>query len=504
MTQGAFYTAAASRRDTEALQDAYGSVGFIDAKVDPRTRYVSPGAPAGVVSQGSAGGAGDRGLRHRGARPLLGWQHRHPRQQGDQGPRDPPAVAVLPRAAFQHRGRRGQPAGPAGEPAVRGRDHHPLRQRPALPQRPGGGQGRPAPPSSWWAWASATNNGVLGNVTFTSGTSSWPTGRNRGATSSTARRSRATGRPSASRLEPGTEMIARPDRLARAVPVRPAISRWAPGCSTSPARGRRTTRTASAPRAAWARCSRIAGTASWPRGVEDVRDRQPGQGRPAGGRADEGDHTLAGFKGTLVRDRTDSRWLPYARATGSRGSYEQVVGDRHVRHRRGRTTASTTRCISDALDRKHILAGRVAAGDFMRPGRAGLREVLRRRHGQPPRLQVSAASALGPRAPTSRSAARLHALRRSRSTPSRSTARLMLRGVLFLDTGTVEKDFDVNSYRSSAGFGIRLELPYFGPVPMSPGLRLPHRQGQTGRHRACQLHFRVGFLISCGPSDPRD
>jgi len=42
-----------------------------------------------------------------------------------------------------------------------------------------------------------------------------------------------------------------------------------------------------------------------------------------------------------------------------------------------------------------------------------------------------------------------------------------LRGVTFLDMGTVEEDFGVTTWRAAAGFGIRLMIDFFGQVPMS-------------------------------------
>jgi outer membrane protein insertion porin family len=42
-----------------------------------------------------------------------------------------------------------------------------------------------------------------------------------------------------------------------------------------------------------------------------------------------------------------------------------------------------------------------------------------------------------------------------------------LTGVLFLDTGTVERDFEVTTWRLSAGAGLRFTVPFFGPVPFA-------------------------------------
>lgn len=42
-----------------------------------------------------------------------------------------------------------------------------------------------------------------------------------------------------------------------------------------------------------------------------------------------------------------------------------------------------------------------------------------------------------------------------------------LRGVTFLDMGTVEEDFGVSSWRAAVGFGLRVVVDYFGPIPMA-------------------------------------
>ena len=50
---------------------------------------------------------------------------------------------------------------------------------------------------------------------------------------------------------------------------------------------------------------------------------------------------------------------------------------------------------------------------------------------------------------------------------------LILTGVLFLDTGTVEKNISFGSWRSSVGFGVRFTVPFFGPVPFALDFGIP-------------------------------
>lgn len=48
-----------------------------------------------------------------------------------------------------------------------------------------------------------------------------------------------------------------------------------------------------------------------------------------------------------------------------------------------------------------------------------------------------------------------------------------LAGVLFLDTGTVEKTFELTTWRASVGAGIRFTVPFFGPVPFALDFGVP-------------------------------
>jgi outer membrane protein insertion porin family len=49
----------------------------------------------------------------------------------------------------------------------------------------------------------------------------------------------------------------------------------------------------------------------------------------------------------------------------------------------------------------------------------------------------------------------------------------VLRGVTFLDMGTVEPDFGIHAWRAAIGVGARIYIKYFGPIPLSFDLALP-------------------------------
>jgi outer membrane protein insertion porin family len=48
-----------------------------------------------------------------------------------------------------------------------------------------------------------------------------------------------------------------------------------------------------------------------------------------------------------------------------------------------------------------------------------------------------------------------------------------LSGVLFLDTGTVERNLSLSTWRASVGVGIRFTVPFFGPVPFALDFGFP-------------------------------
>jgi outer membrane protein insertion porin family len=49
----------------------------------------------------------------------------------------------------------------------------------------------------------------------------------------------------------------------------------------------------------------------------------------------------------------------------------------------------------------------------------------------------------------------------------------MVRGVIFIDTGTLDHDINMNSYRITVGAGVRIALPAFGPVPIAIDFGIP-------------------------------
>jgi outer membrane protein insertion porin family len=187
---------------------------------------------------------------------------------------------------------------------------------------------------------------------------------------------------------------------------------------------------------------------------------------------DDGSHTLMGFRGTLIRDRTDNRWKP-TRGDRFNFSYEQVVGSEtfgifNASYRIYRTV------YTDTLDRKHILAGRVSYGQMV--GDAPVYEKFY--GGGIGSIRGFKYRGISPRGHYPNGAENDDAIGGDMMFFAGAEYNFpliadKLRGVVFLDTGTVEENFALSSYRASVGFGIRWEIPFFGPVPMAMDFAFP-------------------------------
>ncbi len=72
------------------------------------------------------------------------------------------------------------------------------------------------------------------------------------------------------------------------------------------------------------------------------------------------------------------------------------------------------------------------------------------------------------------------------------TADDMLKGVAFVDYGTVEQDVEINydDYRVSVGMGLRIFVPAMGPAPIALDFAIPVARAETDRIR--QFSFFVG------------
>lgn len=74
--------------------------------------------------------------------------------------------------------------------------------------------------------------------------------------------------------------------------------------------------------------------------------------------------------------------------------------------------------------------------------------------------------------------------------PVRANDNLYL--VAFVDSGTVERDFQIDTYRVSAGVGLRIVVPMLGPVPIALDFGFPIIKGKYDREQI--FSFYVGLF----------
>ena len=190
-------------------------------------------------------------------------------------------------------------------------------------------------------------------------------------------------------------------------------------------------------------------------------------GAPPDVKADEGSHGQVGFKGALIKDRTDSRWMP---TTGDRMlfSFEQVVGTSTFGVLIGEYRIYRT-VYTDSLDRKHVLSGRGKIGQIL-----GDAPVFERFYaGGIGSIRGFEYRGAGPRGGTSNDPFGGDFLILVGTEYGFPIYGKMLRGVVFLDTGTVNTTTSLNSYRASIGAGLRWVIPMMGPVPISLDFAVP-------------------------------
>jgi outer membrane protein assembly complex protein YaeT len=196
-------------------------------------------------------------------------------------------------------------------------------------------------------------------------------------------------------------------------------------------------------------------------------------------RDSEGSHVLTSVKGTLVRDRTDNRIIP-TRGDRFRLSYEQVLipddggafGRINADYERHWTT------YVDVQDRKSVLSVKAEAGYI-----AGDAPIYERYYaGGIGSLRGFEFRGISPRQGLRHDAIGGDFLLLTGAEYSFPLVAETLRGVTFLDMGTVERDFGLTTWRAAIGFGIRLHIDFFGPVPLEFDFAAPllreHRDEQ--------------------------
>lgn len=184
----------------------------------------------------------------------------------------------------------------------------------------------------------------------------------------------------------------------------------------------------------------------------------------------KGSNWITSVKGTLVRDTTNSRWLP---SDGNRFklSWEQagaLGGDYDF----GKLLAQYDHYFTvktDSFDRKHIIQVAATMGNIF---------------GDAPVFERFYAGGIGSiRGFGFRGVSPRDGLRRDRiggdfmlltnAQYSFPVAGKTVRGVTFLDMGTVEDEFGLTTWRASVGVGARIYIKYFGPIPLSFDFAFP-------------------------------
>ena len=72
------------------------------------------------------------------------------------------------------------------------------------------------------------------------------------------------------------------------------------------------------------------------------------------------------------------------------------------------------------------------------------------------------------------------------------TANDMLRGVVFTDFGTVERNIEIEDFRVAPGVGLRITVPALGPAPIALDFAVPAVKAEGDREQV--FSFNIGFL----------
>lgn len=197
----------------------------------------------------------------------------------------------------------------------------------------------------------------------------------------------------------------------------------------------------------------------------------------------EGSNLLTSLKTSIVRDRTDSRFVP---TTGDRLrlGYEQFVGE----HTFGKATAAYTwykTLYTDLFDRKSVLQLRAEGGAiigdgpvfqrFYAGGTGSIRGFNFRGVGEREGLEDNNVGG-----------DYLALLGGEYSFPLYGDR---VRGLFFLDSGTAGS----GTWRTSVGAGVRFTINVFGPVPLELDLAIPILQDDDDKEQI--FSFQIGSLF---------
>ncbi len=204
----------------------------------------------------------------------------------------------------------------------------------------------------------------------------------------------------------------------------------------------------------------------------------------------KGSHFLTAARLGLVRDTTDSRLFPTEGYRLSAG-WEQVgaLGGDHTFGKPSLGAAYYKTVSTDLLDRKSVLAVRAdtayIVGDapvferYYAGGFGSLRGF--RFRGVSPRSGIKEQPIGG------------NWILLTGGEYSFPLFAKTFRGVTFLDMGTVEEEFRITSWRASVGFGLRIQVDFFGPAPIVLDFGFPVAKDDDDETQVFNFAFGASF-----------
>lgn len=204
----------------------------------------------------------------------------------------------------------------------------------------------------------------------------------------------------------------------------------------------------------------------------------------------KGNHVLTALKAGIVRDTTDSRILP---SEGYRlgFSWEQVgaLGGDYSFGKPAISFATYRTVRTDILDRKSILAFRADAAWIVNDG-----PVFERYYGGGyGSLRGFSFRGVSPRRGIYDNPVGGNFIMLAGGEYSFPLYGKTFRGVTFLDMGTVEESFELTGWRASVGFGLRVQVDFFGPVPIVFDFGFPIAQDDDDDMQVFNFAFGASF-----------
>jgi outer membrane protein insertion porin family len=69
----------------------------------------------------------------------------------------------------------------------------------------------------------------------------------------------------------------------------------------------------------------------------------------------------------------------------------------------------------------------------------------------------------------------------------------ILRGVVFTDVGTVERDVNIGNIRSDIGAGLRITIPFFGSIPLALDFAIPTTKAKGDKTQFISFSLGASF-----------